>query len=257
MCPFMRTSVLFPVLFSAAAVIAKPVFIEPGHDNSTDQHARDGLSDVSGDHLFLGRNTSGAARHGLISFNTLVANPDHATHRSAELNQKSSRHDSPAVAVGLFRITAPWCEDGSHPASEQHDRPAAHVDHATWIRTSWPDMTWSTPVRYSPALPNALAGRDTNWRYTFGSPHGLAAVATDWRGNPEAISGWLLSPTKSMMDVNRSHGRRSVAAVDSPALEVGYSVTESASDHLGLRYDPEPTGEGDNVYKTPLSSQCL
>jgi len=248
----MRISVLFPVLFSAAVVIAKPVFIEPGHDNSTDQPARDGLSGVSRDHLFLGRNTSGAARHGLISFNTLVANQDHATHRSAELNQISSRRDLSAMTVGLFRITATWCEDGSHPASEQHDGPAAHVDHATWIWTTWPDVSWSTPVRYSPALPNALAGRAAIWRYTFGSPHGLAAVTTDWRGNPEAISGWLLSPTTSMMDANRFHGRRSVAAVDSPAQEVGYSVTESASHYSGLRYDLEPTGEGDNVYKTPL-----
>lgn len=247
----MRTSALISLLFISAAAVAKPVFIEPAHDMTTPAHAQDVSSNGAGNRLILDRNTGGDARSGLISYKSPGDIPDHATNRIAQLHHPFWT-DPPAMAGGLLRITATWCEGGSHPASENHDGAAVQANPAMWVRTNRSDGSWVTADRYSPGLSSSMEGSSAIGRNTYGWSNRPAADITDWIDNPEAKSGWMLRVSKGMTAVKRFHDRHSLDAVDSPVLDVEYSVTWSATDTSGLRYEPDLTGVGYNVYKTPL-----
>lgn len=156
----MRTVVVISALLFSAAVFAETVFIEPTQDNTLYEHAQGALSNGSGDHLFVGRNSSGDIRRGLISFKNLDAIPDHATIRSVRLHLFSSRQDSPAMAISLFRVTADWCEGSSHAAGEEDAGAAAQAGDATWIWRFWPDVPWSSPGGDFAALSSGQAEID-------------------------------------------------------------------------------------------------
>lgn len=248
----MRTTVLISALFFSVAAFAETVFIEPTSDNTMYQHPEDDLSNGSGDHLFVGRNASGDSRRGLISFRNLDAIPDHATILSVKLRLHSSRQDSPAMVIRLFRLAADWCEGGSHAAGEEDDGAAAQSGDATWIWRFWPDTPWNTPGGDFAASSSGQANVDGIGTYTFRSSNDMVADVMDWKDNPEDNFGWILIAPEGVTGVKRFHSRSNVEAASRPVLEVEYSVTGSASDYSGLWYDPDLAGEGYIVYKTPF-----
>lgn len=248
----MRTLMLISALLFSAAAFAETVFIEPTQDNTIYEHAQGALSNGSGDHLFVGRDASGDIRRGLISFKNLDAIPDHATIRSVKLHLYSSRQDSPAMAISLFRVTADWCEGSSHAAGEEDDGAAAQAGDATWIWRFWPDVPWNSPGGDFAALSSGQAEIDAIGPHTFGSSSGMVADVTDWKDNPEANFGWILIATEGVTAVKRFHSRSNMDDANRPVLEVEYSLTGSASDYSGLWYDPDLDGEGYIVYKTPF-----
>lgn len=248
----MRTTVLLSALCFSATAFAETVFIEPTQDNTVYEHSQGALSNGSGDHLFVGRNGSGDIRRGLISFKELDAIPDHATILSVKLHLHSSRQDPPAMAIKLFRVTADWCEGGSHAAGEEDDGAAAQAGDATWIWRFWPDVPWNSPGGDFVAGSSGQAEVDAIGWYTFGSSNDMVADVADWKDNPEANFGWILTATAGVGAVERFHSRSNVDAASRPVLEVEYGVTGTASDYSGLWYDPDLDGEGYNVYKTPF-----
>lgn len=251
----MRVEILISALFVSALVTAtaraETVFIEPTQDNTLYQHAQGNLSNGSGDHFFAGRTAAGDIRRGLISFKNLDAIPGEATILSVKLHLRLSREDSPATIISLFRVTADWCEGGSHAAGDEDDGAAAQDGDATWIWRFWPDVAWNTPGGDFASVASGQAGADAIGPYTLGSSSEMVADVRDWIDHPEANFGWILKATEGATSVKRFDSRSNPDGASRPVLEVQYTVTGSASDFSGLWYDPALDGEGYTVYKTP------
>lgn len=254
----MRVTILISALLISAmstatdSALAETVFIEPTQDNTMYQHAQGTLSNGSGDHLIVGRNAAGDLRRGLISFKNLDAIPDNATVLSVKLHLRLSREDSPATTISLFRVTADWCEGGSHAAGEEDEGAAAQAGDATWIWRFWPDVAWTVPGGDFAAIASSQAGVDAIGPYTLGSSTGMVADVADWIVHPEANFGWILKATEAATTVKQFDSRNNLDVAGRPLLEVQYTVTGSASDYSGLWYDPALDGEGYTVYKTPF-----
>ncbi len=254
----MRTTILISaIFFSALSSVAnkawaETVFIEPTQDNTLYQHAQGNLSNGSGDHLFVGRTAAGGIRRGLISFKNLSAIPDHAVIQSVKLHLHLSREDSPATTLSLFRVTADWCEGGSHAAGEEDAGAAAQAGDATWIWRFWPDVPWTVSGGDFVSLASGEAAVDAAGTYTLGSSSGMLADVRDWIDHPEANFGWILRGTENATNLKRFASRSNPDAVSRPVLEVQYTLTGSESDFSGLWFDLAMPGEVYTIYKTPV-----
>lgn len=255
----MRVKTLFAVaLFSAVALSsftgkawAEIVLIEPTQDNTLYQQAQGNLSNGSGDHLFVGRNAAGDIRRGLISFKNLSAIPEHAVIQSVKLHLRLSREDSPATTLSLSRVTADWCEGGSHAAGEEDAGAAAQSGDATWIWRFWPDVPWSASGGDYVALASGEAVVDAVGAYTLGSSAGMLVDVRYWIDHPELNFGWIIKGTENATNIKQFASRSNPEAAGRPVLEVQYTLTGSASDFSGLWFDLAMPGEVYTIYKTP------
>jgi len=249
------STLIITALFTALAINiawAETVFIEPTQDNTMYQHPQGNLSNGSGDHMLVGRNAAGDIRRGLISFKSLHAIPRNALIQSVKLHLSLSRDDSPAATLSLYRVTADWCEGGSHAAGEEYDGAAAQSGDATWIWRFWPDVPWTTPGGDFATVSSGQADVDAVGSYTIGSSTGMVADVRAWIDNPDANFGWILRGTENATNVKQFASRNNPDASARPLLEVQYTLTGSESDFSGLWFDIEMPGEVYTIHKTPV-----
>lgn len=245
-------SIILAMAMATQTARAETVFIEPTQDNTMYQQAQGNLSNGSGDHLFVGRNSAGDIRRALISFKNLDAIPDHAVIQSVKLHLQLSREDSAATTLSLFRVTADWCEGGSHAAGEEDAGAAAQAGDATWIWRFWPDVPWNVHGGDFVTSPSSETVIDAIGAYTVGSSSGMEADVKDWIDHPETNFGWILRGTENSTNIKQFASRSNANSAGRPLLEVEYTLTGSSSDFSGLWFDLAMPGEVYTIYKTPV-----
>lgn len=146
-------------------------------------------SNARGENLSVGVTAGGEIRRGLLRFDLSGVAPGSVV-VSATLTLFETRSRA-NYDVALHRLTTAWGEGSSNGGSAGASGTATAGD-ATWIASSHPGVTWSTPG--GDFLPTAsavtavgFAGASYDW-----SSAGLVADVQSWVNLPSANHGWIL-----------------------------------------------------------------
>src|SRR5712692_10245131 len=102
--------VLTALLIGGESAVADTVTVVSSKDNTLYQEP--GLSNGRGQHFFVGRNSNGQLRRGLVAFD-LSAIPARSTVLRVSLVLNMSMNSSPDVSVELHRLVSDWGEGTS------------------------------------------------------------------------------------------------------------------------------------------------
>jgi len=172
-------------------VLADTVVLGAVRDNTLIETIDGSLSNGAGPDVFSGRNSSGAARRGLIAFDVAAVVPAGSTVRRAVLTLRMSRTSGGPEPVELHRALASWGEGVSSSTGGQ-GAPSSPMD-ATWIHRFYDTVPWAVPGGDFAALASAVAVIDQAGIYTWGSTAEMVADVQSWVDVPEGNHGWLLA----------------------------------------------------------------
>lgn len=213
-------AVLLPL---GARAEADTVTLVPVRDNSLIQDAAGARSNGSGPGVFVGRNSGGSLRRGLMAFDVASGVPPGSSVQAATLTlYVSNVSDSTLRSISLHRVLDDWGE-GVSTATGGSGAPSEPGD-ATWIHRFYPDSLWLAPGGDFTGEPaGAVEVGDVGFYSWSGS--GLVADVQFWVDHPEHDFGWLLSGDETANGTaKRFDSRESPDPGSRPSLQITFSV---------------------------------
>lgn len=210
------------VLVVGSAATADVVTLGASRDNTLFENANGAVSNGAGVNMFVGRNSQGGIRRGLVAFD-LSAIPAGSTITSVSLMLLASQTQGPAGEVALYRTLADWGE-GSSSSTGGGGAPSQPGD-ATWIHTSFNTSFWTTPGGdFAPEASASLLVSDPG-AYVWSSTSELVADVQGWLDNPGSNFGWgLIGQESSTGTAKRFETRENEVEGSRPLLRVEYVV---------------------------------
>lgn len=159
-------------------------------DNTLIQDAAGARSSGSGPAVFVGRNSGGNLRRGVIAFDAASAVPGGSTVTAVTLILYADNvSDTTRYAISLHRVLADWGEGAS--ASSGGSGAPSEAGDATWLHRFYPDSLWSAPGGDFDGTVSAVTEVGDVGAYAW-SGAGLAADVQYWLDHPDRQFGWLL-----------------------------------------------------------------
>jgi hypothetical protein len=179
---------LFAAHVPATVVAQTTVTLSPAADGTLYEHPTGGLSNSSGDGLFIGRTAAGGVRRAVLRFDVGAALPAGAKVLAAtlSLNVVRTLATSPQQAT-LHRVTQSWSEGPSAVLGSGGGGTTALPGDVTWLHRVYPNTMWTTPGGDFVAAPFGSLSLPT-----FGS--GSTAVDA---GFTATVQGWLDAPAQN------------------------------------------------------------
>ena len=163
-------------------------------DNTLIEDSDGGLSNGSGDFLFVGRTDQPegrSLRRGMVLFDLVDQIPDGATIDGVSLTLNMSRTISGPQQVSLHRVQTPWGEGVSDATAREGRGDDAADGDSTWLHSQFPDLRWSSPGGDFVANASSSLNVDDAGQYTWSTPRMVDDVQA-WLDNPDENFGWLL-----------------------------------------------------------------
>lgn len=187
-----------PRVMCLAALLALPaladnITVDADRDNTLYEDFSGALSNGAGPNIYVGRNSNGDLKRGLIRFD-LTAIPPGSVINSISLKLYMSRTRAGNQPVNVYRVTADWGEAGSSGSGQGAP---AEIGDATWQHRFFNDTFWVAPGGDHAPAPSATAtvgGTLGFYTWTGGQ---LAADVSFWIENPGSNFGWELIGNES------------------------------------------------------------
>lgn len=234
------------MLLCAGPAGADTVTLAPVRDNSLIQDPAGARSSGAGPALFVGRNSGGNLRRGLVAFDVAGRLPEGAQVQAATLVlHASGASDSTLRTVSLHRVLGDWGEGAS--ASDGGSGAPSEPGDATWIHRFYPDSLWNDPGGDFPGEPSAAAEVGNEGVYSW-SGSGLSADVQFWVDHPGLDFGWLLRGDETANGTaKRFDSRESPDVQNRPSLLItftpgGTPVRSASWGRMKTRYRTHPIG---------------
>ena len=185
------SAVLTLLLCYSPASAQTTILVTATKDNTLFENATGGLSNGSGDHLFIGLtggNAGNTLRRALVFFDVAGNVPAGATITNAELSIDVTRSRGGTLPASMHRLTQDWGEGLSDAPGQEGAGALSENNDATWLHTFYPNSTWSTPGGDF----NAAASSNANIGSGAGTFAGLASDVQDMLDNPANNFGWII-----------------------------------------------------------------
>ena len=207
----------------AAALPAQTTVAVPcAADNTLYQAALGDLSNGAGVGVFVGLNSAGLIRRGLVRFDVAAAVPAGAQVLAARLDVNVS--NSPvAVAEPFFghRVLAAWGEGTSVASGGGGNGGPAAANDATWLFRFYPGSLWSSAGGDFASAPSFTATMPALGAFASVLSVAAAADVQSWLDQPATNFGWLLKGAETtLQSTHRLDSRESTGL--RPVLTVTY-----------------------------------
>lgn len=168
------------------------VQLAPSRDNTLYEDPAGAISNGQGQYLFVGTNSSGAARRALLAFDVAAAVPARARIVDVRLTMVVRQSSAAAVtSASLHRATTLWGEGASIGSGNEGGGAPALLGDATWTHAVYPTVTWANLGGDYVAAPSSVAGMPAVGSFTFEKTEAMLADVQDWLdGQPNF--GWLV-----------------------------------------------------------------
>lgn len=158
----------------------------------------DTLSNGSGGAFVAGHiATTGYYRRALIKFG-MPTLPVGAVIDSVTLQlyaKQNAQNNTAARSFKLYKLTSAWGE-GASVASAPGSGTVATIGDATWIRTFYNSISWTTPggdfVSTISALSNTFTSAPATVYFGSGSKGLMKTDVNSWYSNPSSNHGWII-----------------------------------------------------------------
>lgn len=184
-------------------------------------------SNGAGPYFFVGDNSQGNTRRGVVAFAVADSLPAGATIDSVELRLNSSQgqNNSPRM-IAVHRLLADWGEGTSSSSGGGGARPAP--GDATWLHRFFPDQFWTAPGGdFESAASASIQVTGTgfySWRGTA-----MAADVQAWLDQPASNHGWLVQGDESVVSTaRRFDSRENPVPTNRPVLIVHFTAPDVA-----------------------------
>lgn len=237
-------AVLATSLLASSWLFAASAQITASQDNTLFEHAAGGLSNGSGQYIFMGLtgpNDGPNLRRALVKFD-LSALPADAVITSVTatyaINKAPSGEGdgqpSPGTAY-LHLVDSGWGEGASNAPGAEGGGAAAAVGDATWLHAFYDTASWHTAGGDFAAVASASAPFGTNdtESLVFASNVQLVADVQGWIDSPASNHGWILIGDENNERNSRRMASREHATQSPPTLDIQYTIP-SVTDHLVL-----------------------
>lgn len=177
-----------------------------------------GASNALGANLSVGQDAGGVVRRSLLRFDLSSILPGSVVH-SAELTLFESRSLFGNYDVSLHRMLTTWGEGASNGGSAGASGTATAGD-ATWLHSSHPGTSWTTPggdfvAEDSATLFVGFAGTNYTW-----SSAGMVADVQSWVDSPAGNHGWILIGLETVNKNPKLFGSRESGTMPALTLQV-------------------------------------
>lgn len=191
-------------------------------DNTLYQTVTGDLSNGAGVGVFVGLNSTGLVRRGLVRFDVAAALPAGAKVLAARLDLNIS--NSPvAVAEPLFghRLLQSWGESTSVASGGGGNGGPAATGDATWLHRFYTSQLWTTPGGDFAATPSFTASMPALGAFSSVLSQAAAADVQSWLDAPAGNFGWLLKGAETLLQSTHRIDSRESTGVR-PTLVVTY-----------------------------------
>ncbi len=175
-------------------------------DNTLYENANGDFSNALGESVFVGVTAQGRIRRALVRFDVANALPAGARVVAVrlEMNVVASGAQAPTT-MHAHRVLAPWGEGSSYALTGGGGQGApSTTGDATWVHSSWPNVTWSLPGGDF-AAPASLAASLPVTGAATGFANGLGAADVQaWVDQPATNFGWLLKAEVETLQASRA-----------------------------------------------------
>ena len=224
-------------------------------DNTLFQSTSGSLSNGAAPHIWVGRNSSGNIRRGVLAFDVSGNIPAGASIQSATLTLNLSRAGTtpkPTQGITVHRLLANWGEGASNSGSGGGGAQAEAGD-ATWIHTFFGTSTWSNSGGDFISSPSAttLVGGEGFHSWTSEQ---MARDVQSWLDAPAGNFGWLLRGIESARSARRFDSRENGALYLRPVLLVEYSLPPSTVQFSSASYSVTENGGSATITITRTGS---
>jgi hypothetical protein len=186
---FFSAALIAPSLGAAINANAETISIVASRDNTLFHDPAGAVSNGIGPVFFVGANSQGNVRRGVLRFDVAAAVPANAVVDSVRLTlHLSNATNAIPRSVALHRMLADWGE-GSSSASGGSGAASTSGD-ATWLHAFKPDVLWQNAGGdFAPGASDSTQVNQPGF-YSWSGP-GLAADVRLWLGGAPNF-GWLL-----------------------------------------------------------------
>lgn len=205
---------------------ADEVALVPVLDNSLIEDPSGAKSSGSGPAIFVGRNSGGSLRRGILAFDVAASVPVGSSVQSVTLTLVASNaSDSTQRTISLHRVLSGWGE-GASSSSGGSGAPSEQGD-ATWIHRFYPDSLWNHAGGDFVAGASGATNVKDVGVYSW-SGEGLVADVQLWLDNPAVDFGWLLLGDETENSTaKRFDSRESQDPGTRPALAIRFTPPDA------------------------------
>jgi len=219
---FLWSLVAAPLRPALADVVTLPAV----RDNTLIEDPAGAKSSGSGPAIFVGRNSGGTRRRGVLAFDVASSVPAGSLVQSVTLTLfVSNVSDSTLRTISLHRVLSGWGE-GASSSSGGSGAPSQPGD-ATWIHRFYPDSLWShVGGDFVPGASGAADVEDVGVYSWAGE--GLVADVQLWLDNPGVDFGWLLLGDEAENGSAKRFDSREADLGTRPELAITFAPPETA-----------------------------
>lgn len=206
----------------AGSAMADTAMIAASRDATLYFSGAGDIANGAGDGFFVGRNSQGNIRRGLIGFDIAASVPAGATITGVTLQLNVASANAPVVDIGLHRVFENWSEGPSDPSNEGQGTTAVAGD-TTWIYRVFPTMTWTNPGGSFTGLSSATTAVGDAGLYSW-SGAGMISDVQGWLNNPANNFGWAMTGGETANNTaKRFDSRQALPGGVVPVLIVDYT----------------------------------
>jgi hypothetical protein len=200
------------------------VSLQSVRDNTLFEYATGDSSSGAGPSFFVGLNSQGRIRRGLLAFAIAESIPAGARIDSVRLQLYCSNASSATPrAISLLRASRSWGE-GSSSSTGGSGAPATPGD-ATWTCRFYPDSLWTTPGGDFDASSLHATTSVADVGFYEWSAAAMTADVQAWLDHPSTDVGWLVQGEEAVPGSARRFESRENATPDRrPLLRVYYTI---------------------------------
>lgn len=201
---------------------AHVVTLSPVRDGTLIEDAAGAKASGSGPALFVGMNSGGARRRGVVAFDVATTVPKGSLVQSATLTLSVSNVSNSSLStISLHRVLAGWGEGSS--ASSGGSGAASEPGDATWIHRFYPDSLWARAGGDFVEASSGAVGVTDVGGYSW-SGDGLVGDVQFWVDHPEVDFGWLFLGDETVSgSAKRFDSRECLECETRPLLTITYT----------------------------------
>lgn len=208
--------------FATLAVAQTTVSIPCAADNTLYESATGDLSNGAGIGVFVGLNSSGLKRRGLLRFDVAAAIPVGAKVITVRLDLNVSNSPvSVAEPITGHRLLQSWGEGTSVASGGGGNGGVATTGDATWLHRFWNTQTWTTAGGDFAATPSWTASMPASGVFSSQPSRQAVTDVQGWLDAPASNFGWLLKGGETILQSTHRIDSRESTGVR-PTLVVGY-----------------------------------